>query len=450
MLSKIKRYRNPYHSKNCYLDFNVLDIKEKNMKTIFKTISNEEYSALQVMVSSNDINKIEILQANDFKKVRMCYEMEVTREDLVYSIINSCEVHETKLGSEEYDICARLLFNEYVKKHECVNPLTIGLNEFIKDLPEKVLYSKKEGKIIHFAFVEQNEIAYVGSKNSEMFIDFAKNIVKLLFEEYKMISFEADDIDREAMTLKDLFKVNCNESYDTWIFENIETYLCSAYDLITPELLSNLLGIEESKIEYIETDKYYELKNIKEYGFKECIKRCDYSKRKEHSWKVILKSNPGNDFFNCFISKWKWRTKEFQHNTKIHRGHYLAHHFKKWLVNIGSQSKENQNKINHFFGMGNELNIYYQSAESNCSSGVRGQHYYEMKIREYFERNFDKNNDKSVYYEIEDVRCKDDKRISMGRRILIFSCDESLKYHVFIPNVYNPCSNIIEPSDEDV
>lgn len=219
ILSKIKRYRNPYHCNNCYLNFDIEDIKENNMENIFQTIALEENTTLQVMISSKDIHKINVLKTNGFKKVRSCYELDVTKNDLLAINSKRCDFQEARLGSKIYDSCAKLLFKHYVETHKHINPLTSTYIDFSNDLPDKVLYYAKHDNIIHCSFVKENEIAYVCSEEIETFMNFAHSIVEELFKKFTLLSFEADDVDPVAKVLKNLFKINCQESYDTWLFK---------------------------------------------------------------------------------------------------------------------------------------------------------------------------------------------------------------------------------------
>lgn len=135
----------------------------------------------------------------------------------------------------------------------------------------------------------------------------------------------------------------------------------------------------------------------------------------------------------------------FENSELIHRGHYIAKNFQKYLIlsDILAEKrkleKENKiaknqklNKINHFFGKGNILNISPQSAKSNC--GPYGQLIYECKVW-----NFLDGEKRKVYYEVEDILIEG--QISFGRRIKvaffegeIFNKNES--FYVFIPNIY--------------
>lgn len=213
----IRRYRNKFHSSNCYIDFNIKDIKEYNLKNIFQTIANEENANLQVMVSSEEVDKIKILQENGFKKVRSCYEVEVKRADLLVDTSKNYEVIETELGTEEYKRCTELLFKNYKETHKNINPFTSTFKEFIVYLPERVFFREENGQIIHCAFVEENEIAYVSSINKETYNNFITSVVKVMFEEQETVSFKVDNVDWVAMELKNLFVIDDSETYDTWI-----------------------------------------------------------------------------------------------------------------------------------------------------------------------------------------------------------------------------------------
>ena len=103
----------------------------------------------------------------------------------------------------------------------------------------------------------------------------------------------------------------------------------------------------------------------------------------------------------------------FNNSESFHRGHYIARNFQKYLipndilakkrkVEKKHKTEQNQklNKINHFFGRGNVLNIYPQSAESNC--GPYGQLIYEYKVWNFLDKENDKL-ERKVYYELENI-----------------------------------------------
>ena len=207
-LAKIETYRNPYHLSNCYIKFdsdNIVGIGDTN---IFQIIADEEKSPLQAMVSSHETQKAIYLASQGFKKVRICHEMEVKKKDLL-SILSSQESHISKAnrGQDEYKDCCELLSTYYKDIHEPINPLSSTFNEFIELLPAEVFYAGDNGNdgVQHVAFVNDNEIAYVSSRDEITFDSFALAVVIELFKDNQSIVFEADNVDWAATGLKIYF-----------------------------------------------------------------------------------------------------------------------------------------------------------------------------------------------------------------------------------------------------
>ncbi|MBS7577688.1 MULTISPECIES: hypothetical protein [unclassified Enterococcus] len=153
-------------------------------------------------------------------------------------------------------------------------------------------------------------------------------------------------------------------------------------------------------------------------------------------WTVELCGKSDNiteEFFNRYIKDFDFKNdiKHFDHNDKVHRGHYLANMFKNYLLKDGLSSKN----TSHFFGKGNIRNIYFQSAQSNTNStDVRGQSYFENEIVKFLKE----DDGRKVLFQIEDYRVEEK---SLGRRILAVFFDENgnvsdeFGFHVIIPNV---------------
>lgn len=159
--------------------------------------------------------------------------------------------------------------------------------------------------------------------------------------------------------------------------------------------------------------------------------------------KVYLCNKPSENLYDFIVNDWIMGTSPYKNSKLVHRGHYIANNFQKYLI-PSNLLAEKQTIINHFFGKGNVLNIYPQSAESNC--GPYGQLIYERKVWNFLdgERKKEteeiKNNfERKVYYEVENIII--DEKVSVGRRIkatffegnklIIDDC-----FHVFIPNIY--------------
>ncbi|WP_228376840.1 hypothetical protein [Streptococcus suis] len=116
-------------------------------------------------------------------------------------------------GTALYQRASQRFFDHYQTVHQDINPWTASQEEFEKDLPELV-YTDSE----NWAFVENNEIAYVCGKDVQSFDSFIQAVIGSLFEQYEQISFEADDCDPIAMRLADQFRHPNKPSWDILIF----------------------------------------------------------------------------------------------------------------------------------------------------------------------------------------------------------------------------------------
>ena len=110
--------------------------------------------------------------------------------------------------------------------------------------------------------------------------------------------------------------------------------------------------------------------------------------------KVYLCNKPSENLYDFIVNDWIMDTSPYKNSKLVHRGHYIANNFQKYLIPSNLLVKK-QIKINHFFGKGNVLNIYPQSAESNC--GPYGQLIYERKVWNFLDG--EKGEKRKVYYE---------------------------------------------------
>ena len=150
--------------------------------------------------------------------------------------------------------------------------------------------------------------------------------------------------------------------------------------------------------------------------------------------KVYLCNKPSENLYDFIVNDWIMDTSPYKNSKLVHRGHYIANNFQKYLI-PSNQLVKKQIKINHFYGKGNVLNIYPQSAESNC--GPYGQLIYERKVWNFLDG--EKGEKRKVYYEVENIII--DEKVSVGRRIkaAFFEGEKLIAdecFHVFIPNIY--------------
>ncbi|HEP1819176.1 TPA: GNAT family acetyltransferase [Streptococcus suis] len=213
-LGKIHSYQNPYHQTNTYLRLDLVDFDCTIAEQLFQSLQTFlEGKPLQVLLSSAEQEKIHFITAAGFVCKRKCYEFEVTKQDYLGQTITTDLITAPK-GTAPYQIACQQVFDHYQTVHRDIKPWTASQEDFEKDLPDLV-YTDSE----NWAFIENNEIAYVCGKDEQSFDSFIKAVICQLFEQYEQISFEVDNCDPIAMCLADQFQQPNKSSWDTYILE---------------------------------------------------------------------------------------------------------------------------------------------------------------------------------------------------------------------------------------
>ena len=192
---------------------------------LFKELRRITDRPLQVMADSDNAELIAFLLSGGFTCRRKCYEVEVGMEDYIGGQA-SAQLEPCRIGEAAYEQACWMLFGHYAETHKAVNPWTADYETFCGELPEEVICSKRGGKIVSLAFVEENEIAYVCGTDEECFAGFARSLVCAMLDKYETICFEGDDCDRAAMLLRSLFINQEETSYDTYVYDNKGTISC--------------------------------------------------------------------------------------------------------------------------------------------------------------------------------------------------------------------------------
>ena len=216
-IGKVSLSENDFHNQNIYLKFDFVLSDEGDCRELFSKIYAAVKRPLQAMLYSNDEETAKMLSLGGFELKRKCYETEAEKADYLGNIINS-EPLFTQRGEEKYKKFAKLLYDNYIEQHKDINPFSAGYSSFCEKLPESVYYDESE----NFAFIEENEIAYIYASDTASFKNFAESAVSLIFEKYETVCFESDDNDFTAMLLKSLFKENGEPSYDTYVYNGID------------------------------------------------------------------------------------------------------------------------------------------------------------------------------------------------------------------------------------
>lgn len=217
-IGTVELYDNAFHQAHQYLRLRLAGSDPAWAELLFSRLQAAVGKPLQVMVSSCDAPQTAFLTAGGFVRRRRCYELEVTAADFCPPQ-DAVPLEIAVQGQPEYGECCRLLYDQYRKNHAAVNPLTASFSDFCAQLPEQVVYEKTGGQVCQAAFVEENEIAYLASADLEDVLPFAGAVASRLFAQYGTVFFECDDCDPAAMALMGLFRVEVQESYDTYVRE---------------------------------------------------------------------------------------------------------------------------------------------------------------------------------------------------------------------------------------
>ncbi|HGA1494028.1 TPA: GNAT family acetyltransferase [Streptococcus suis] len=214
-VGSIHTYSNPYHQANTYLRLDLVDFDCTIAKQLLQSLQTSlGGKPLQVMLSSAEQERIHFLTAAGFVCKRKCYEFEVTKQDYL-SQTGTTNLNIVRKGTALYQRASQQVFNHYQTVHQDINPWTASQESFEKDLPDLV-YTDSE----NWAFIENNEIAYVCGKDEQSFDSFIQAVIYQLFEQYEQINFEADNCDPIAMRLADHFRFPNKPSWDTYLLES--------------------------------------------------------------------------------------------------------------------------------------------------------------------------------------------------------------------------------------
>lgn len=202
-----KLYRNAFHDNNIYIDFENEDI---GSLPSFRDLADSYGRPIQLMLDCRDALKRDFVSKNGFKLMRTCYVCEFSFSDMR---TRPCHAR-LKRAVKNRDF-SWAYYLHYKKMHQAINPLSATFEEFVKILPDEVYYIDEK----NFAFVEDNEIAYVLAEDSLIGDDFLLALCQAIFNNYETIVFEADDVDPIAMRLKNNFLHGFVETTETWIYK---------------------------------------------------------------------------------------------------------------------------------------------------------------------------------------------------------------------------------------
>ena len=217
-LGEIHISHHPYHSKTAHLTLALNSYTQHYSHAIFTELRKITNLPLQIALSSIENEIIDFLLAGCFVCKRKCFEVEASASDYIgsnasipLSFVNRCD--------DLYETCCRMMFDRYIETHNAISPWTGTFENFCEHLPKSVICSNVNSEIKAFAFIEENEIAYLCGTDKESFPIFGQAVISHLLCKYDSVCFEADDCDEYAMICKSLFINQPDDSFDTYLME---------------------------------------------------------------------------------------------------------------------------------------------------------------------------------------------------------------------------------------
>ena len=210
---------NKFHASTYHIYMNLSAYSVGFAREFGEHLSAIAQKPLQIMLDSDEAEKIQFLEAAGFRCKRKCYEAEVTEKDLVKNLQSDYSVTQCHAGEPDYLDCMKLLYRYYQDTHKEISPLTASFDEFSKEIPETAYFVRKTGALKQAIFVEENELAYCCTADINKFEEFASVVVKEMFSQYSNLIFEADDCDPATMKLLAMFQIHLQTSFNTYIRE---------------------------------------------------------------------------------------------------------------------------------------------------------------------------------------------------------------------------------------
>lgn len=212
----VETYTNPFHGANCYLKLRFLRF-DFSMEDLFSLLRREVGRPMQVMALSTDPIAAHLL-AGGFLCRRRCHEVTVTQAQLKRPAESRLPLQVCQRGAPTYAMCCELLYHYYSKTHQAISPLTADCPTFSARLPDTAVCYLEDSQVLHCAFIDGSEIAYVGTAREDAAAGFVESLTAYLFRRFDTICFECDDCDPAALALKALFLTTDAASFDTYCY----------------------------------------------------------------------------------------------------------------------------------------------------------------------------------------------------------------------------------------
>ena len=231
--------KNAMHPNREYINIYVQPKKRRKGigMLIFKELfSLSESKKFQAATSSKNTSTVSFLEKYGFNIARKCYTPELKKNHVIINLDykKNFKTFE-RLSSKQEEETFKLQMKNYRQFHEAINPLSEAISytrwkEIIsEELCQKHSYVMLNAGAVEayiFSYKSEDsdsiEIGYIGGKDVNKlngYLDFYKQVLNHLFEEFHTIEIEADDVDPFAYGLINEFEYDKTESWDAYIFD---------------------------------------------------------------------------------------------------------------------------------------------------------------------------------------------------------------------------------------
>jgi len=199
-------------------------------KLLIKLMTFVGKKKLQTQIYKDNKYAVNLVKKLKFILARKTYILNFNRDSIDFTkIINENNDYIFRV-KELSDDLIELLVDESLKvytfNHKAINPVDITREKWKDYILSNLDYyysfvEMKEGKIISYILSylidsENVEVGYVGI-NDKINNDFLYMCFREIFQKYQFIEFEADDTDKAAMYIIDLFDLKIEETLETYI-----------------------------------------------------------------------------------------------------------------------------------------------------------------------------------------------------------------------------------------
>lgn len=234
-------YTNYFHPYRDYINVYINeDYRNKGLgRILLKALKEKsDKKRFQVMCSSEKKELIHFLIKEGFVLARKSYSFDLKKEsqNMFLSKETSGEFNNMqiksliKLNAAEKENFKNIFYFNYADTHKNINPLNadISIKEFSKELltdcdEEKSSCLVFNNEVMAYMIVYMEgfpEIGYIGGetiKEISSYLNYFQTLIKKLLISYDKIYLEIDDTDYYAFPLIKALKINCKESYNTYI-----------------------------------------------------------------------------------------------------------------------------------------------------------------------------------------------------------------------------------------